>query len=153
MKRVRVGIAGFGTVGRGTATIVEDHADLIEVRLVTTAVCRRSVVKREHVPAGGRSISDWGQLVHSGDVDIGPEFQTRRCPMCASAASESRPGAGGIWRKRIGSTPESSSLVPQVPRDSGCVLHEQSLLNFLNFSTSPAVRIRCGSPEELEEIP
>jgi homoserine dehydrogenase len=74
MKRVGVGIAGFGTVGRATAAIIADHADMIEqrsgVRLVITAVCRRSVVRREHVPAGAHSIFDWRQLVHSDDVDI-----------------------------------------------------------------------------------
>lgn len=74
MKRVRVGIAGFGTVGRATAGIIEKHADLIEqrsgVRLVTTAVCRRSEMKREHIPAGARSSSDWRQLVNSEDVDV-----------------------------------------------------------------------------------
>jgi homoserine dehydrogenase len=74
MKRVRVGIAGFGTVGRATAAIIEKHADLIEqrsgVRLETTAVCRRSEVKREHLPAGARSNSDWRQLVSSDEVDV-----------------------------------------------------------------------------------
>lgn len=74
MKQVRVGIAGFGTVGRATAGIIENHADLIVqrsgVRLVTTAVCRRSEVKREHLPTHARSTSDWKQLVHSDDVDV-----------------------------------------------------------------------------------
>jgi homoserine dehydrogenase len=44
MNRVRVGIAGFGTVGRATAEILAAHADLIAqrsgVRLDVTAVCR-----------------------------------------------------------------------------------------------------------------
>src|SRR5215813_8532804 len=74
MKRIRVGIVGFGTVGRATAAILENHADLIEqrsgVRLVTTAVCRRSAVKPEHVPIGARLILDWRQVVHSDDVDV-----------------------------------------------------------------------------------
>lgn len=74
MNRVRVGIAGFGTVGRATADIISAHADLIAqrsgVRLAITAVCRRSAVKTEDIPAGARVISDWNQLVSADDVDV-----------------------------------------------------------------------------------
>ena len=74
MKRVRVGIVGFGTVGQATADIIQKHADLIEwrsgVRLAVTAVCRRSGVTPEHVPPGARSVSDWMELVQSEDVDV-----------------------------------------------------------------------------------
>ena len=74
MNRVRVGIAGFGTVGRATAGIISAHADLIAqrsgVRLEVTAVCRRSGVKAEDIPAGARVFSDWNQLVTSSDVDV-----------------------------------------------------------------------------------
>jgi homoserine dehydrogenase len=74
MNRVRVGIAGFGTVGRATAEIISAHADLIAqrsgVRLDVTAVCRRSGVKTEDIPAGARAFSDWNQLVAASDVDV-----------------------------------------------------------------------------------
>jgi homoserine dehydrogenase len=74
MNRVRVGIAGFGTVGRATAGIISAHADLIAqrsgVRLEVTAVCRRSGVKAEDIPAGARVVSDWNQLVAASDVDV-----------------------------------------------------------------------------------
>jgi homoserine dehydrogenase len=74
MNRVRVGIAGFGTVGRATAGIISAHADLIAqrsgVRLEVTAVCRRSGVKTEDIPAGARALSDWNQLVSATDVDV-----------------------------------------------------------------------------------
>ena len=74
MQRVRVGIAGFGTVGRATAEIISSHADLIAqrsgVRLEVTAVCRRSGVRTKDVPAGARAISDWNQLVAASDVDV-----------------------------------------------------------------------------------
>jgi homoserine dehydrogenase len=74
MNRVRVGIAGFGTVGRATAGIISAHADLIAqrsgVRLEVTAVCRRSGVKTEDIPAGARMFSDWNQLVAATDVDV-----------------------------------------------------------------------------------
>lgn len=74
MKRVRVGIAGFGTVGRATAAIISAHAELIAqrsgIRLEVTSVCRRSGVKREDLPAGARSVSDWNQLVSAPDVDV-----------------------------------------------------------------------------------
>ncbi len=74
MKRVRVGIAGFGTVGRATADIIAMHADLIAqrsgVRLEVAAVCRRSGVKTEDIPSGARAVSDWKQLVAAADVDV-----------------------------------------------------------------------------------
>jgi homoserine dehydrogenase len=74
MKRVRVGIVGFGTVGRATAGIIAHHADLIErrsgVRLEVTAVCRRSGVQAAELPSGARSVSDWRQLVQAKDVDV-----------------------------------------------------------------------------------
>jgi homoserine dehydrogenase len=74
MNRVRIGIAGFGTVGRATAEIISAHADLIAqrsgVRLDVTAVCRRSGVKTEDIPAGARVFTDWNQLVANSDVDV-----------------------------------------------------------------------------------
>jgi homoserine dehydrogenase len=74
MNRLRVGIAGFGTVGRATAGIISEHANLIAqrsgVRLAVTAICRRSGVKPEDIPAGARALSDWNQLVTASDVDV-----------------------------------------------------------------------------------
>ena len=74
MNRVRIGIAGFGTVGRATAEIICAHADLIAqrsgVRLDVTAVCRRSGVKTEDIPVGARVFTDWNQLVANSDVDV-----------------------------------------------------------------------------------
>src|SRR6201997_2029751 len=74
MKRVRVGIVGFGTVGRATADIVSNHADLIEqrsgVRLEITAVCRRSPISSKDVPKGARAIYFWRSLVEDPDVDV-----------------------------------------------------------------------------------
>jgi homoserine dehydrogenase len=74
MNRVRVGIAGFGTVGRATAEIISAHGDLIAqrsgVRLEVTAVCRRSGVRIEDIPAGARVFPDWNQLVSASDVDV-----------------------------------------------------------------------------------
>jgi homoserine dehydrogenase len=74
MKRVRVGIVGFGTVGHATADIIGKHADLIErrsgIRLEVAAVCRRSGVKPQDTPLGARSVSDWKELVQARDVDV-----------------------------------------------------------------------------------
>lgn len=74
MRTVRVGIVGFGTVGRATAGIIAKHASLIErrsgVRLEVTAVCRRSGVNPDHVPNGARSVSDWRDLVRDGSLDV-----------------------------------------------------------------------------------
>jgi homoserine dehydrogenase len=74
MQRIRVGIAGFGTVGRATAEIISKHEDLIArrsgVRLAVTTVCRRSGVRTEDLPSGARAIFDWRELVASNDVDV-----------------------------------------------------------------------------------
>jgi homoserine dehydrogenase len=74
MKTVRIGIVGFGAVGRATAEIICQHADLIErrsgVRLEVTVVCRRSGVKPQDTPNGARFVSEWKDLVHARDVDV-----------------------------------------------------------------------------------
>jgi homoserine dehydrogenase len=74
MQQVRIGIVGFGTVGRATADIIAKHADLIAhrsgVRLVVTAVCRRSGVQPQDTPAGARAVSDWKQLLKDPAVDV-----------------------------------------------------------------------------------
>lgn len=74
MKQVRAGIAGFGTVGRATADIIAKHGDLIAqrsgVRLVVTAVCRRSGVPAEDTPPGARAVSDWKELLKDPKVDV-----------------------------------------------------------------------------------
>ncbi len=74
MSRVRLGIAGFGTVGRATADIIHKNATLIQERsgvsLAVTVVCRRSGVIPEETPAGARSVSDWRELVETPDVDV-----------------------------------------------------------------------------------
>src|SRR5579862_5775616 len=74
MGLVRIGIVGFGAVGRATASILAQHASLIERRshvgLEVTAICRHSNVKPQDVPAGARFVSDWKELVAASDVDI-----------------------------------------------------------------------------------
>jgi homoserine dehydrogenase len=74
MKRVRIGIVGFGAVGRAAANIISQHRGLIEersgVKLEVTAICRRSEVKPQDIPDGARFVSDWRQLVRAQDVDI-----------------------------------------------------------------------------------
>jgi len=73
-KQVRVGIVGFGTVGRATADIIAKHSDLIAhrsgVRLVVTAVCRRSGVQPEHTPEGACVVADWRQVLKNPNVDV-----------------------------------------------------------------------------------
>ena len=73
MKTVRIGIVGFGVVGRATANIVADNAGLIErrsgVKLQITAVCRRNAVCPDLL-RGAQYFSDWRALIRSRDVDI-----------------------------------------------------------------------------------
>ncbi len=74
MRTVRIGIVGFGAVGRATANIISEHAGLMErrsgVRLEVTAICRRSAVKAQDIPGSARFVSDWKELVHAPEVDI-----------------------------------------------------------------------------------
>lgn len=74
MRRVRVGIVGFGAVGRATANIIAEHGDLINRRsgvgLEVTVICRRSTVKPQDIPPGARVVSNWRDLVCAPDVDI-----------------------------------------------------------------------------------
>lgn len=74
MKKIRVGIVGFGAVGRATANIIAEHGDLISRRggigLEVTVICRRSTVKPQDIPQGSRLVSHWNDLVCASDVDI-----------------------------------------------------------------------------------
>src|SRR5215831_11781593 len=77
MNPVRVGIVGFGKVGRATAGIIAaNSAELkrcVGAPLVVTRVCCRSQLAPELVPAGARRVGDWRELVESPDVDIAVE--------------------------------------------------------------------------------
>ena len=74
MRTVGVGIVGFGAVGRATASIISQHAGLIErrsgVKLEVTVICRRSGVKPQDVPGGARFVSDWRELVRAPEVEL-----------------------------------------------------------------------------------
>lgn len=74
MKIIRVGIAGYGTVGRGTAEAIVNNAEEIVhrtgARLEVAAVCRRSPIETKHVPSGAAVTSDWRALVNDPKVDI-----------------------------------------------------------------------------------
>jgi len=98
MKRVRVGIVGFGTVGRATADIIFKHADLIEqrsgVRLEVTAVCRRSAIQGKDVPKGASAVTDWKQLLQDPNVDVVVETMGGTgdsLQLLCSALSQSKP--------------------------------------------------------------
>jgi len=73
MNRVRIGIVGYGVVGRATTDIISEHAGLIErrsgVRLEVTVVCRRSGISLD-TPTPFRFVSDWRELVRSREVDV-----------------------------------------------------------------------------------
>ena len=103
MNRVRIGIAGFGTVGRATAEIISEHADLIAqrsgVRLDVTAVCRRPGVKTEDIPVGARVFTDWNQLVANSDVDVTVETIWRYRGGPATRAGQLKTGQARGHRK------------------------------------------------------
>src|SRR5258706_3122391 len=74
MPEVRIGIAGYGTVGRGTAEALQANADEIAARvgarLRVSAVCRRTSFASDEVLNGARVVKDWRDLVSARDVDI-----------------------------------------------------------------------------------
>ena len=74
MKPVRVGIVGYGTVGRATARIIASLADDVHQRgdvfLTVARVCRRTPIPPDDLPKGAQAVRDWKQVVHAPDVDV-----------------------------------------------------------------------------------
>src|SRR5258706_12721976 len=74
MREVRIGIAGSGTVGRGTAEALQANADEIAARvgarLRGSAVCRRTSFAADEVLNGARVVQDWRDLVSAPDLDV-----------------------------------------------------------------------------------
>jgi len=72
---VRVGIIGYGTVGRASAEILASHAGEITQRLggvsiVVTRICRKSPQAAEAGVNGVRVVADWREVATADDVDI-----------------------------------------------------------------------------------
>ena len=74
MKPVNIGILGLGTVGRGTAAVLQDNAAKISRRLgrdvVITAVCTRSAEKAKTICHHAALEQDQFALVQRKDVDV-----------------------------------------------------------------------------------
>ena len=73
--QVRVGIVGYGTVGRATAEILASHAEEISQRtggvsVVVTRISRKRPRASETGVNGITVVSDWRQVVTANDVDI-----------------------------------------------------------------------------------
>jgi homoserine dehydrogenase len=73
--QVRVGIVGYGTVGRATAEILTSHADEISQRtggisIIVTRISRKKPRAAEVGVNGIAVVSDWRQVVTADDVDI-----------------------------------------------------------------------------------
>src|SRR5215467_9829262 len=73
--QVRVGIVGYGTVGRATAEILLSHAEEIRQRtggvsIVVTRIARKQPRAAETGVNGVAVVSDWQQVVTAPDVDI-----------------------------------------------------------------------------------
>ncbi len=72
---VRVGIVGYGTVGRASAEILASHAEEIKQRMggvsvVVTRICRKSPRDSEYGVNGIQVLADWRQVAAADDVDI-----------------------------------------------------------------------------------
>lgn len=73
--QVRVGIVGYGTVGRATAEILTGHAEEISQRtggisIVVTRISRKRPRAAEVGVNGISVVPDWRQVVTADDVDI-----------------------------------------------------------------------------------
>ena len=74
-EQVRVGIIGYGTVGRATAEILSSHAEEISqktggVSIVVTRISRKRPRTPETGVNGITVVSDWRQVATADDVDI-----------------------------------------------------------------------------------
>jgi homoserine dehydrogenase len=74
-EQVRVGIVGYGTVGRATAEILTGHAEEIGQRtggvsVVVTRISRKQPRASETGVNGIAVVADWRQVVTADDVDI-----------------------------------------------------------------------------------
>src|SRR5690348_13959754 len=73
-KPVRVGIVGYGTVGRATAEILtvnaEEIARRIGVSVVVTRICRKTPRSEESGVNGLPVACNWQEVVLADDIDI-----------------------------------------------------------------------------------
>jgi homoserine dehydrogenase len=72
---VRVGIVGYGTVGRATAEILAGHAAEIKQRTGGVAVSVTRISRKTPRPSesgcnGAQIVQHWREVVNAGDVDI-----------------------------------------------------------------------------------
>jgi homoserine dehydrogenase len=75
LPEVRVGIVGYGTVGRATAEILAGHADEIRKRtggvsVIVTRICRKTPRASETGVNGVPVRNDWREVVGAPEVDI-----------------------------------------------------------------------------------
>ena len=72
---VRIGIVGYGTVGRETAAILTNNSQEIAQRAAgisirVTRLCRKSAGIGEYGPAGVPIVANWREVVYADDVDV-----------------------------------------------------------------------------------
>jgi len=75
MQEIRIGIVGYGTVGRASAEILTSHAEEIRSRtgglsITVARICRRTPAAAENGVNGIPVVSDWREVVSASDVDI-----------------------------------------------------------------------------------
>ena len=74
MESVGIGLVGYGTVGSGVGRLLHESAD--EIRLATGkdvtlhTVCELSAERRALVPAGVRTTTDFGDLLHDPAIGV-----------------------------------------------------------------------------------
>ncbi|WP_027389382.1 homoserine dehydrogenase [Chrysiogenes arsenatis] len=74
MKRITVGLLGFGTVGQGTADILRQNCDVITQRTGVEIVVKKALVKClsevNPLPVGIEVVTDPSSLIDDPDIDI-----------------------------------------------------------------------------------
>jgi homoserine dehydrogenase len=74
-REIRVGIVGYGTVGRATTEMLISNGEEIrqrtdEVSIRVVRACRRRVEGAERTPDGVPLVSDWRLVADADDIDI-----------------------------------------------------------------------------------
>ncbi|MBN2158090.1 MAG: homoserine dehydrogenase [Spirochaetes bacterium] len=78
MKKINIGLIGFGTVGSGLYRLIETNADIIErrsgIRVAVKTICdlRTDLVKKNS--SGTAVTADWKEIVNDGGIDIVAEL-------------------------------------------------------------------------------
>jgi homoserine dehydrogenase len=145
-KEIRVGIVGYGNVGRATAGIIAQNADEIRQRtggvsLRLTRVCRRNVSGAERTPEGALLCSDWKNVVNADDVDIVVEAIGGTDPAYSIARSSLEAGKAVVTANKV--------LIAECGEELFALAHEKGALIGIEATVGGGVPIVRAIAEAL----